>query len=338
MEKSSNRSDSLFNFTRVTPASILMIQRSEHLTRFLRAIERIAPQKLADSSWDNTGLIYEAIPNETREEKRNPFRILITNDLVYAVYEEAKKKNINLILTYHPVWFKAEKKLNMEMPLLTRMVTYCASSGISIFSPHTSLDAIEGGTNDYIFSLLGIENSNAIVKKTMEASGSINSLPSNSINNKECGNNPSSRIGYGRIATNLNMTIRDILSNLKKSLNLSYLRYSIPKNKNLDSKIDSIAVCVGSGGSILIGSGANVYITGELSHHDIIRAREIDNAIVILTEHSNCERPYLRNVLYKKLIEELKIEENDINGNSTTNCSFEVLISDSDRDPLEIYF
>lgn len=303
----------------------MTIQRSGYLVKFLKAFERIAPLKLADSSWDNVGLLYEAIYDQ---DFKGPFRILLTNDIVYSVYDEAKRKGINLILSYHPIWFKAEKRLNMELNSMTRMVTYCASSGISIFSPHTALDVMKGGMNDYIFSLLGIKDGYAI-KMT------------------EDGSQPN--LGYGRIVKDLDLdlasgtraiannsnsnsnnvtTIKEILSVLKKALDLDYIRYALPNDKDLESKINSIAVCVGSGGSILLGSGANVYITGEMTHHDVIRATEIDKAIVILTEHSNCERPFLKNVLYNRLIEELKIEGDGL---------FEVMISESDRDPFRIY-
>lgn len=37
-------------------------------------------------------------------------------------------------------------------------------------------------------------------------------------------------------------------------------------SQGLESNIKSIAVCAGSGGSVIIGKAADVYLTGEMSH------------------------------------------------------------------------
>ena len=60
-----------------------------------------------------------------------------------------------------------------------------------------------------------------------------------------------------------------------------------------------IAVAAGSGGSILEKARADLWLTGELSHHDALAA-VARGACVVLGEHSNTERGYLR-VLQKRL-------------------------------------
>lgn len=60
-----------------------------------------------------------------------------------------------------------------------------------------------------------------------------------------------------------------------------------------DDKINSIAVCAGSGASILKGVKADLYITGEMLHHDVLDAVHI-GANVILTNHSDSERGFLK--------------------------------------------
>ena len=76
-----------------------------------------------------------------------------------------------------------------------------------------------------------------------------------------------------------------------------------------DHEIRTVAMCAGSGATVLKGVKADLYLTGELSHH--VRASRVSSAgllkrlqdvlaavaqgtHVILTEHSNSERGYLK--------------------------------------------
>lgn len=83
----------------------------------------------------------------------------------------------------------------------------------------------------------------------------------------------------------------------------------------------SVAVCAGSGSSVLRGTGADLWLTGEMSHHDVLDATH-QGASVILTDHSNSERGFLKK-LQPRLHELFSKEIN-------------VVISEKDKDPLEI--
>ena len=111
------------------------------LQRVLAACERIAPLKLADSSWDNVGLIAES-PLPLRNSL-----VLVTNDLSLAVVQEAVQKQASVIISYHPPWFKAAKTINCTGALAN--LSYCIAHGISVYSPHTALDAIKGGSKSF---------------------------------------------------------------------------------------------------------------------------------------------------------------------------------------------
>lgn len=102
------------------------------------AMERIAPLKLADNTWDNVGLLAESpLPLNDR-------LILVVNDLSSQVVAEAISKKASMIISYHPPWFKAAKNIRLDGPLAN--INYCVSHGISVFSPHTALDSISGGS------------------------------------------------------------------------------------------------------------------------------------------------------------------------------------------------
>jgi len=63
-----------------------------------------------------------------------------------------------------------------------------------------------------------------------------------------------------------------------------------------DSVITSVAVCAGSGGSVLQGQTVDLLVTGEMSHHQVLDAVH-QGVNVILTRHSNSERGFLKHFL-----------------------------------------
>lgn len=85
--------------------------------------------------------------------------------------------------------------------------------------------------------------------------------------------------------------------------------------------VSSVAVCAGSGSSVLRNVQADLYVTGEMSHHDVLQA-VYNGSNVILCEHSNTERGYMT-VLKSKLQERL-------------DSNTQIVISEVDMDPLKV--
>jgi putative NIF3 family GTP cyclohydrolase 1 type 2 len=56
--------------------------------------------------------------------------------------------------------------------------------------------------------------------------------------------------------------------------------------------VRTIAVQAGAGAGVLLGLDADVFVTGEMSHHDVLAATA-NGTSVILTAHTNSERGYL---------------------------------------------
>jgi putative NIF3 family GTP cyclohydrolase 1 type 2 len=52
-------------------------------------------------------------------------------------------------VAYHPPIFSGLKAITLNNALQASLLT-CASKGISVYSPHTSLDSIWGGVNDWL--------------------------------------------------------------------------------------------------------------------------------------------------------------------------------------------
>jgi dinuclear metal center YbgI/SA1388 family protein len=104
------------------------------------------PRELADNSWDNTGLLLEAPFDPSRRQSNT---VLLTIDLTKAVADEAIALKSSIVIAYHPIIFRGLKSLTLadtQQQSLLRL----ASHGISVYSPHTALDAAPGGLGDWL--------------------------------------------------------------------------------------------------------------------------------------------------------------------------------------------
>ncbi|XP_006805777.1 NIF3-like protein 1 isoform X1 [Neolamprologus brichardi] len=117
------------------------------------------------------------------------------------------------------------------------------------------------------------------------------------------------------------VTIRAAVQKLKSHLGLSHLRLALGWGQTPESSVCNVAVCAGSGASVLNGVKADLYVTGEMSHHEVLDA-VAKGTSVILSDHSNSERGYL--AVFR---ERLAVRLPD---------SVTVVLSKADRDPLEV--
>lgn len=144
------------------------------LSDVTRVLKEVAPLQAAES-WDNVGLLVEP--------SRQPLvkTLLITNDFTEQVLEEAledPERKPQLIVSYHPPLFKAFKRLTQHSTK-ERLVVRVIEEGIAVYSPHTSLDNMEGGINDWLLSgvgegkvtALGLNKSSVQFSNVVEMSG-----------------------------------------------------------------------------------------------------------------------------------------------------------------------
>jgi dinuclear metal center YbgI/SA1388 family protein len=229
-------------------------------------LHEIAPLELA-AEWDNVGLIVGA-------RRPGPVaRVLLTIDLVESVVEEAIAMRADLVVAYHPPIFSGIKKLDSGDPR-QRAALLAFSRGIDVYSPHTALDAAPGGIADWLCEGLAGKSAPEQVEV--------------------CGDGEFGRVLQLEKAT----TVGALLPRIRSVLGVKSLRVAHTK-AGAKHKVRRIAVAAGSGGSILRGAKADLWLTGELSHHDALTA-VARGAAVVLGEHSNTERGYLR-VLQKRL-------------------------------------
>ena len=199
-----------------------------------------------------------------------------------SVLEEAIKKKVDLIISYHPILFHPIQSLSMRSPQQAIAIELIRHK-IALYSPHTALDHVTGGVNDWLADQLG--------------AGEVSHL--HSLDEHVA--------GEGRkIVLQRSVTLHTLCEHLKKAFNLSYLRVA----KGSQKRIKTIACCPGAGASLLRDIQADCYFTGEMSHHEVLAAQH-NNTHVILSEHTHTERGYLsiyRKILQKQLGSTLHID------------------------------
>ena len=121
------------------------------LRQACQALQSIAPLELAQS-WDNVGLLAGDVAQPIA-------KVLMCIDLTPQVADEAIAKGIDLVVAYHPPIFKPVDRLTAQSEGSERTVFRCISHGIAVYSPHTALDAADGGTCDILASLCGVRDS-----------------------------------------------------------------------------------------------------------------------------------------------------------------------------------
>lgn len=67
--------------------------------------------------------------------------------------EEAIGSRTTAIISYHPPIFKPLSSFTLANPL-QKSLLLCAAEGISVFSPHTALDSVKGGVNDWLSDIV----------------------------------------------------------------------------------------------------------------------------------------------------------------------------------------
>jgi dinuclear metal center YbgI/SA1388 family protein len=127
-------------------------------------------------------------------------------------------------------------------------------------------------------------------------------------------------IGIGRIGTiNPPAQRQSLVDAIKRELGLEYLLISGPT----DGNVSRAAVCAGACGNLLneaLTQKCELYLTGEIRHHDALKAASA-GMTVVCTLHSNSERATLRR-LKDRLTQMLP--------------NLPIHLSQKDRDPFQI--
>lgn len=200
----------------------------------IRVIEEFAPLSLQEG-WDNSGLCIGS-PEDVVSS------VLLGLDCTPELVDEAIACGADMIVTHHPLIFSGLKKISPDNPV-GEAVIKAIKAGISIYAAHTSADKVIAGVSGAMAARLGLEDVQ-ILDEDGEGTGLgvVGNLPEP-------------------------LSSEEVVKLVKKSFGLKAMRASKP----VDGKISRVAMCGGSGGSLIgaaMKSGAQLYISGDISYHN----------------------------------------------------------------------
>lgn len=206
----------------------------------IETIERDYPREYA-LPWDNVGLL---IGRDDKEVKR----IYVALDATDEVIEDAIHTGADMLVTHHPMIFEGMKRINNRDFTGARAIRLIQQD-ISCYAMHTNYD------------VLGMA----------ELSGRRMNLENMEVLDVTCEERPSE--GIGRIGElQEQMTLKECCKKVKKVFDLD----SVKVFGELDASVKVAAICPGSGKSVVkeaIAKGADVFITGDIGHHEGIDAK-----------------------------------------------------------------
>ena len=101
----------------------------------IEILGKLAPESCA-CDWDNPGLLAGRSDKEVK-------KIYIALDATDQVVDAAIKAGADMLLTHHPLIFKAIKKVN-DQNFITRRLVKLIQADISYYAMHTNFDAAPG--------------------------------------------------------------------------------------------------------------------------------------------------------------------------------------------------
>lgn len=225
---------------------------------FYNFLDSFCPFSMQED-WDNSGLLVGDRNSEVT-------RAAVVLDITEEAVRYAAQVGAELIISHHPVIFKAKKEL-----LKGDAVYTLAQNSISAICAHTNLDCAGGGVNDVLAQLLEIQNVEVFPCDSLSELLRVGVLPKK------------------MSADELAYKIKDTLGGC--------VRYC-----ESEKAIESVALCSGSGCSFvpdIINADIDAFITGDASHHDFIDSKEKGLAL-FAAGHFETENPIV-SVLANKL-------------------------------------
>lgn len=201
-------------------------------------------------AWDNPGL---QVGRTDREVKR----VLVALDATGAVVEECISWGAQLLVTHHPLLMSGIKTVSNEN-FIGKKVLDMAENGIAHYAMHTNYDVT-------MMNKLAAQRLQLSEFQVLEATGALE-------DGSPCG------IGCTGMLPRA-MTARECCEYIKKAFSLECVRIFGDQERT----VRKIAVCPGSGKSEVgaaLGSGADIYVSGDIGHHDGLDA--VDQGLVVI--------------------------------------------------------
>ena len=214
-------------------------------------------------SWDNVGLLCGRSDKEVK-------KIYVALDATDEVVEQAIEAGADMLVTHHPLIMSGINRITDESFIGKRLIKLIQND-ISYYAMHTNYDV--RGMSELASDKLMLKDA-----KVLEVTDE-NEVPE----------------GIGRIADLQEaMTLGQYCKIVKEAFALD----NVKAFGNLDKEVSRVAICPGSGKSFIktaVKKGADVYVTGDIGHHDGIDA-VAQNLAVIDAGHYGIEHIFIKDM------------------------------------------
>ena len=217
--------------------------RALKLIQIVEVANRKFPFNLSEP-WDNTGI-------QVGDPHRGISNIAFSLDVNPATIHFAKNNSCELIVSHHPILINPVKNI-LASDLTGETIMMAIKSEVDIIALHTNLDAAEGGLNDCLAKLLGLQEV---------------TIP-----------DQASCARAGRLEEPISFESLNDLVKQKWSLNGTTLICDDPSRM-----VSRVFLASGSGSGYLgraVAEGADVMITGDVKYHSAVDALRLGLPII----------------------------------------------------------
>lgn len=212
-------------------------------------LEQCAPSSLA-AEWDNVGLL---VGRRTKQVKRIMTCLTVTPD----VAAEAVAGEVDLIVSHHPLPFRAMKRLTSETTT-GKILLDLIGAGVAIYSPHTAFDSARDGINQSLARGLRLRGIAPLVSE-----------------------DPTGSLGSGRWGWfDEEVTLQQVIDRVKQFLKIDRLHWV----GNPEQTLRTLGVACGAADEFLDIArqlGCDAMIIGETRYHTCLEAEATGMGLVM---------------------------------------------------------
>lgn len=218
----------------------------------LERLEVLAPGEYA-CEWDNPGFLAGRADKEIR-------KVMVALDATDEAVEQAIEEKADLLLTHHPLIFKALKRVN-DQDFVSRRILRMIQADLCYVAMHTNFDSAPGCMADLAAERLGL-----LPEGPLEITGEKDGMA----------------FGIGKVGRlEKAMTVKALAELVKERFGLPFV--TVYGMEQIKGPVSRAAVSPGAGGSMIahgLARRAEVLITGDIGHHSGIDAAAQGMAVI----------------------------------------------------------
>lgn len=229
--------------------------------KIIKILEEHSPVKYAQD-WDNVGLL-------AGRRDKDVCRIMVALDATDNVVEQAVSKEVDLLLTHHPLIFSPKKSVTADDSIGRRLLKLLRND-IAYYAMHTNFDV--AGMAQLSAEKLDLSEISVLEQTMLNELGEPEGIG-------RCGKLPRQ------------MTLKELAEFVKERYGLTYVRVCGEET----ALLERAAISTGSGGSMIapaISAGVQVLISGDIDYHEALDA-VADGICIIDAGHFGTEKMFV---------------------------------------------